>query len=85
MHSPERGISVLLRWFDPTAFLELIEEHRLQLSAVVPSMLQILLSTPLEEHELSSLRYLSSGGAPLAGEVEQEFRRRVPSVSIRQG
>jgi long-chain acyl-CoA synthetase len=76
---------VLLRWFDPVAFLGLIEEHRLQVSAVVPSMLQILLAQPLEAHDLSSLRYLSSGGAPLAPEVEHEFRRRVPWVSIRQG
>lgn len=85
MHHPEQGINVLLRWFDPTAFLELIGEHQLQQSAVVPTMLQILLGSPLEEYDLSSLRYLSSGGAPLAPEVEQEFCRRVPSVSIRQG
>src|ERR1019366_9050031 len=67
------------------AFLELIGEHQLQLSAVVPSMLQLLLAKPLEGYDLSSLRYLTSGGAPLAPEVEQEFTRRVPSVSIRQG
>jgi long-chain acyl-CoA synthetase len=85
MHSPERGMAVLLRWFDPGAFLSLIGEHRLELSAVVPSMLQILLASPLEDHDLSSLRYLSSGGAPLAPDVEREFRRRVPTVSIRQG
>jgi long-chain acyl-CoA synthetase len=85
MHSPERGISVLLRWFDPQAFLRLIAEHRLQLAAVVPSMLQILLGQPLEEHDLSTLRYVTSGGAPLAAEVEAEFVRRVPSVTIRQG
>jgi long-chain acyl-CoA synthetase len=85
MHSAERGIAVLLRWFDPDAFLELIVAHELQLSAVVPTMLQILLSKPLEAYDLSSLRYLSSGGAPLAAEVAEEFTRRVPSVSIRQG
>jgi long-chain acyl-CoA synthetase len=85
MHSPDRGVVVLLRWFDPQAFLSLIAEHRLQLTAVVPSMLQILLASPLEEHDLSSLRYISSGGAPLAPEVEREFVERVPGVSIRQG
>jgi long-chain acyl-CoA synthetase len=85
MHSTERGVSVLLRWFDPTAFLELIQEHRLQLSAVVPSMLQILLAKPLEDYDLSSLQFVTSGGAPLAPETEQEFRRRVPSAAVRQG
>jgi long-chain acyl-CoA synthetase len=85
MHNPERGIAVLLRWFDPVKFLELTAEHRLQISAAVPSMLQLLLAQPLEQHDLSSLRYVGSGGAPLAPKVEAEFRRRVPSVSIRQG
>jgi long-chain acyl-CoA synthetase len=85
MHNPEPGISVLLRWFTPDAFLSLIAEHRLQLAAVVPSMLQILLSSPLEDHDLASLRHVTSGGAPLAPEVEAEFCRRVPSVTIRQG
>jgi long-chain acyl-CoA synthetase len=85
MHNPEPGISVLLRWFDPDRFLALIAEHQLQLSAVVPSMLQLLLGRALEDYDLRSLRYLSCGGAPLAPEVEAEFRRRVPGVRIRQG
>jgi long-chain acyl-CoA synthetase len=85
MHSEEQGIAALLRWFDPAAFLSLIQEHRLQQSAVVPSMLQILLSQPLEDYDLSSLQFLSCGAAPLAPEVDEEVRRRVPSVSIRQG
>jgi long-chain acyl-CoA synthetase len=85
MHNPERGVGVLLRWFDPQLFLEMIEQHGIQQTAVVPTMLQILLSAPLEEHDLSSLQYVSSGGAPLAPQVAAEFIRRVPSVSIRQG
>jgi long-chain acyl-CoA synthetase len=85
LHSDEQGIAVLLRWFEPDVYLELIQEHSLQMSAVVPSMLQILLSRSLEDYDLSSLRFLTSGGAPLPPEVEAEFRRRVPSASIRQG
>ncbi|MHB8659725.1 MAG: class I adenylate-forming enzyme family protein [Solirubrobacteraceae bacterium] len=85
VHNPDPGMAVLLRWFDPGAFLSVIEEHRLQMAAVVPSMLAILLAQALDEHDLSSLRYMTSGGAPLAPEVQAEFRRRVPSVSIRQG
>jgi long-chain acyl-CoA synthetase len=85
MHYEERAISVLLQWFHPTTFLELVQEHQVQTSAVVPSMLQLLLGQPLEDYDLSSLRYLSSGGAPLPAEVEQEFTRRVSSVTIRQG
>jgi long-chain acyl-CoA synthetase len=85
MHYEERTISVLLRWFSPTTFLKLVQEHRLQTAAVVPSMLQLLLSEPLEDYDLSSLLYVSSGGAPLPAEVAQAFERRVPSVTVRQG
>jgi long-chain acyl-CoA synthetase len=85
MHSEEQGVNVLLRWFDPALYLSLIGEHALQVSAVVPTMLQILLGMPLEDYELSTLQWMSSGGAPLAPEVEEAFCRRVPSVSIRQG
>ncbi len=85
MHSSEQGLGVLMRWFEPQAFLGLIQEHRLQIAAVVPTMLQLLLSQPLEDFDLSSLQYVTSGGAPLARETADEFIRRVPSVAIRQG
>jgi long-chain acyl-CoA synthetase len=85
MHSPERGVAVLMRWFDPAGFLGLIAEHGIQTTAVVPTMLQLLLGQPLEDYDLSTLRYVTSGGAPLAPEVEQKFNRRVPGAAIRQG
>jgi long-chain acyl-CoA synthetase len=84
-HSVERDLTVLLRWFDPSAFLNAIEQHRLQQTAVVPSMLQALLAQPLEEHDLSTLQQVTSGASPLSAETEREFTRRVPSASIRQG
>jgi long-chain acyl-CoA synthetase len=51
----------------------------------VPTMIGLLLSQPLEEYRLDTLRWMSSGGAPLAPELVEEFRRRVPHVGIRQG
>ncbi len=84
-HSVERDVAVLLRWFDPVVFLDMIAEHRLQQTAVVPSMLQALLAQPLEDHDLSTLQQVTSGASPLSPETEREFTRRVPSASIRQG
>jgi long-chain acyl-CoA synthetase len=48
-------------------------------------MLQMLLSQPLEDHDLSCMERLSSGAAPLARDVADEFERRVPSCEIREG
>jgi long-chain acyl-CoA synthetase len=85
MHTPERPVTVLLRWFDPAAFLELVAEHRLQTSAVVPSMIHLLLAQPLERYDLSSLVYLGCGAAPLAPQAVDEIERRIPSAKVRQG
>jgi len=85
MYAPEPPVTVLVRWFDSPGFLDLIERHRIQMSGVVPSMIQRLLGEPLERHDLSSLRYVTCGGAPLPRTTAEDFERRIPSVSIRQG
>lgn len=85
IHAVEQHPSVLMRWFDPERFLELAQEHRTQITAVVPSMLQLLLAQPLEEYNLSELRYVVSGGSPLPTDVAEELLRRLPHVEIREG
>ena len=85
LHAEEQSQTVLMRWFDPTRWLELAQEHRTQISAVVPSMLQLLLAMPLEEYDLSELRYVVSGGSPLPPEIAHQLVRRVPQVEIREG
>jgi long-chain acyl-CoA synthetase len=85
LHHPGRQQSVLMRWFDPETWLQLAQEHRVQIAPVVPSMLYLLLTKPLEEYELSELRYVASGAAPLAAQAIEEFLRRVPGVQIREG
>jgi long-chain acyl-CoA synthetase len=85
MHRIERGQTILMRWFDPAGWLKLAQEHQVQASAMVPSMIQMLLSQPLEEAGLSALTAVSSGAAPLAAEVRTEFEARVPSATIYEG
>ena len=85
LHAEEPGQAFIQRWFDGPNFLELVQEHKIQSGAVVPSMMQIMLTLPLEDYDLSSLEYLVSGASPLAAEVVHEFERRVPSVEIREG
>jgi len=85
LHAREAGVSVLMRWFDPVGFLSLVQEHRIQSSALVPSMIQMLLAQPLEDYDLSCLERVSSGAAPLAAEVAAEFERRIPTCEIREG
>ncbi|MCW2779012.1 MAG: hypothetical protein JWN17_2737 [Frankiales bacterium] len=85
LHARERGSSVLMRWFDPVGFLELVKEHRVQSAALIPSMIGMLLGQPLEDYDLSCLERVGSGGAPLAPDLALEFERRVPGCEVREG
>ena len=85
LHAPDPGTSVLMRWFDPAGWLRLAAEHRVNVSPLVPSMLQMLLQQPLEDYDLSALIRLTSGAAPLPRQVADDFARRLPHVEIAEG
>lgn len=85
LHAEEPQQAVLMRWFDPKAFLQLAAEQRVQYGTVVPSMLQMLLAEPLEDTPLPDLRHLTCGAAPLSRAVLEEFERRMPGVQILEG
>ena len=82
---PAPGFVALQRRFDAAEWLDLVAGLRPQAGALVPSMLQLLLREDLEGSDLSSLRHLTSGGAPLAVAVREEFERRVPGVRVCDG
>ena len=85
LHSAKPATSVLMRWFDPVSWLRLAAEHQVNVSPLVPSMLQMLLQQPLEDYDLSALTRITSGGAPLPRQVAEEFSRRLPKVEIAEG
>jgi acyl-CoA synthetase (AMP-forming)/AMP-acid ligase II len=62
---------VLLEHFEPVAFVEAIERHRVEHTAVVPTMLHRTLehfgAEGLRNRDLGSLLAIFSGGAPLSG------------------
>jgi long-chain acyl-CoA synthetase len=85
LHAPEPLSAVLLRWFDANTWLRLAAEQKSQTAAMVPSMLAMLLACPVEDYDLSELRFIFSGAAPLSPAIREEFIRRVPSVTIVEG
>jgi len=60
------GTNVLLHHFDVDDVLSAIERHRITMLFTVPTMLSRLVASPrLETYDLSSLRALIYGGAPM--------------------
>ncbi len=85
MHETEPSQTILMRWFDPAGWVDLAQQHRVQRSTLVPSMIQMLLAQPLEQADLSALVAVSSGASPLAEETRREFEARIPGVMIYEG
>lgn len=84
LSSQEYGFrSVLLRWFTPEGFLRAVEEHRITTTAMVPTMLSLLLNHPdFEGSDLSSLETVVVGAAPLPIELANEWERRTGSTIL---
>ncbi|HBR26831.1 MAG TPA: acyl-CoA synthetase, partial [Rhizobiales bacterium] len=75
LHASEPGQTVLMKWFEPAQWLQLAQDHKVHVAAVVPSMIYLLLQQPVEEYDLSDFRYIGSGAAPLAAEAIAELKR----------
>lgn len=61
------GTIVLHDRFDPDQFLSSIQEHKINFTFMVPTMINMLISHPaIDRYDLSSLRQISYGAAPMA-------------------
>jgi acyl-CoA synthetase (AMP-forming)/AMP-acid ligase II len=79
MSLPTASTIVLRRRFDPEETLRAVQEHRAQVLAVVPVMIQRILQLPeetLAKYDLSSLRITSLSGSALPGELAIEWMDR---------
>lgn len=66
----QAGVAVLHPEFVPAKALRAIEEHRVNFTSMVPAMIQRMLDAPeVEGADLSSLKVLSYGAAPMPVEV----------------
>jgi long-chain acyl-CoA synthetase len=78
-HLAEATRLVQMRWFEPELFMELIDKHRANSTAAVPTVLALLLHHPsARKYDLSSLVEIICGGAPLPVELGQAFMQRYP-------
>ena len=79
------GTVILVRRFDPELVLSLIDEYRADFFAGVPTMYQMLTqASNWEQADLCSLRFCTSGGAPLPVTLVEQFERE-KVVAFQQG
>jgi fatty-acyl-CoA synthase len=76
---------VLTRQFDPAQVLDLLQRYRATVFAAVPTMYQMLTTAPnWETADLSSLRFCTSGGAPLPVPLVEKYTRE-KGIRFKQG
>jgi len=81
-----RGLTVVtLPRFELEAFLRVLQDWRIELAHVAPPIIVALAKHPaVDNYDLSRLKWLFSGAAPLGAEVTEAVERRL-SVKVRQG
>jgi fatty-acyl-CoA synthase len=71
------GTNVLIEKFDPDIILDLIERERITVLFAIPTMFQMMLdSSKFDSANLTSIRFMVSGGAPLTEQIFEQFENR---------
>ena len=77
------GLQVILPAFDPGRALDLIEQHAITATLVVPTMLNAMNEEQLARpRDVSSLRLISHGGSPSATETLRRARLAFPDAEL---
>ncbi|KAE9608562.1 putative AMP-dependent synthetase/ligase [Lupinus albus] len=76
---------VLMKRFDFEGMLKLVEKYRIDSIPVSPPLVVLLAKSELvNKYDVSSLKIVGCGGAPLGKEVGESFAARFPNVIIEQ-
>ena len=68
---------VMLEWFTPDETLQAIQDHRVSYTAMVPTMLTMLLHHPTaDDYDTSSLETVFVSAAPVPVELAEAFEKR---------
>lgn len=72
--------------FDLAKFLSLVQEYHVTRAHLVPPIVLALAKHPMiDQYDLSSLRAVLSGAAPLGAEIQETATSRLPNGLVRQG
>lgn len=68
---------ILMERFEETLFLKSIERYRVESLCLVPTILVFLAKSPVvDRYDLSSLKEIACGAAPLSQEIEEAAIKR---------
>lgn len=72
-----KGVLVYLPRFDPEQFLSTIQQFKINVMMLVPALMVFFAKSPLlDEYDVSSLKEVFCGAAPLKPSVEDAVKKR---------
>ena len=78
--------TVTLPKFEPELFLQTMQKYRITDAPLVPPLILFLAKHPIvDNYDLSSLTSITSGAAPLSGELASDVKERLNLEVVRQG
>ncbi|KAL3746080.1 hypothetical protein ACJRO7_015090 [Eucalyptus globulus] len=77
---------LIMQKFEIVALMELVQRYRVTILPIVPPIvLAIAKSAEVDRYDLSSIRTIMSGAAPMGKELEDAVRAKLPNAKLGQG
>nr|API68868.1 4-hydroxycinnamoyl-CoA ligase 4 [Miscanthus x giganteus] len=77
---------VIMKRFDTLRMFELVKRHRITIvPLVLPIAVEMAKSDAIDSHDLSSVRMVISGAAPMGKELQDMLRTKLPHAVLGQG
>lgn len=72
--------------FDLVQFCETVQREKITFTCLVPPIILLLAKHPIiDKYDLSSLRLVICGAAPLGGDLAKQVNTRLPDMIVKQG
>ncbi len=80
------GCNVFMPAYDTVGFLETVQREKITHTVLVPTMVRMLIDLPdLPSYDVSSLKVLTYGAAPMSQAQIEETLRKLPGTDLQQG
>ncbi|KAJ3708625.1 hypothetical protein LUZ61_012330 [Rhynchospora tenuis] len=81
------GAAILMvKKFDLVGFMGLVQKYHVTIAPIVPPIVvEIAKSPEVEGYDLSSIRFIQSGAAPMGKEIQEAFKAKLPNAVFGQG
>jgi 4-coumarate--CoA ligase len=77
---------VIMKRFDTARMFELVERHGVTIAPLLPPIVvEMAKSDAIDRHDLSSVRMVISGAAPMGKELQDLLRAKLPRAVLGQG